>query len=156
MIAPTDAEQFVNNFVLEMKYLNNRISEQGQLPQTEIIKRYHHWTNFEWYGFFTIANYLNLNHKAQRQIDQLLAHIEDNHVHHHNLLFPTEADRRNMPHALTHLARDTSVKSVTWNTMMLVREQYCREIVGFDIPNHDSSIGMLAPQPKDSLFDYGS
>lgn len=152
----TNAEQHVDNFVNEMKFLNTWISEQGQLPQTKIIKRYHHWNNLDWYAFLTVAKHLQLPTRAETQIETLLTHIASNHSHHDNLLFPTEQDRAHMPHKLTHFARDKSVKSVTWNTVMLIREQYCREILGFDMPNSDSSRGMLTPQPRETLFDYGS
>lgn len=145
----------VNFFVDEIKRQNDYINTQGEIPPSSpVLKQWHEWGNGDFYDFFQIAQYLNLNSKTQADCETLIQHIERFHPYGDNVVCPSVKTVKQLPHAVTHIHRDVTVKSVVFRTMMNIREQYCREILGFDFPNRNSSIGVLNPTPQETLFDY--
>ena len=151
-------EQTVNEWVDENKRLNSYINTHGQIQRSSIIKQWHDWDNAQWYRYlmFTLVlddkAHLRLDGRIVRDLQTLVHHIEEYGNHCDNIIYPHPKTTKNLHHKLTHLHRDTSVKSVAFRAMMNIREAYC-ELLDIDLPNADSSIGKLDPTPFEEMFE---
>lgn len=151
-------EQIVQ-FQTEMERMNQQINSYGKIAKSSsLITHWHTLNNVDWLTLLTSAQgleaegSLRLKSWCLRDIDRLIKHIEHNYTHCDNLLYPTVKETNSLPHKITHFDRTTSVKTVTFKTMMNLREAYCA-MLGIDLPNEDSSKGLLNPTRFEVLFD---
>lgn len=154
-------EHGVDILVNEMSRLNNYINTNGQIGKSTIIKGWHSWTNQDW------ANYLAAVYKGEEQgyfklkdfvvqdIETLFDFLVKNDVYAEHLLYPDPTQQP--PKALTTITvrgNSENVKTVVFRTMMNIREAYCPTVLGKRVPNENSSLGILDPDPKEALFEY--
>lgn len=137
--------------------MNERINQKGQLKPSDLIKEWHAMTNEDWQLILSMAKYLHqnagvrLSGKTERDIDNLLDHVEQYGDSHPNILNPSPKHTNRLAKRVTQINGDTSVKTVLWRTMMNIRESYCKEF-DIDLPNEDSSKGTL--KKSMDLFEY--
>ena len=150
--------EHVDVFCTEMNRLNNYINSYGEIKPSSIIKSWHELNNMQWASILYIARELDqggalrVPNFVSADIDTLLKHLRENYIYCDNVLYPTVAETRNLPHDITHLARDVTVKSRVFRTMMNLREAHCH-ILGVKLPNSDASVGMLDATPYEVLFN---
>lgn len=142
----------------EIESMNTHINTYGQIQKSsEIIKHWHDLDNIEWLTILSIARELDregsmdLNTWTLQDIDKLIKHIENYEIHCANLLYPEPKITNKLHHSLTNFDRTTTVKRITFKTMMNIREAYCA-MQGIDLPNEDSSKGKLDTPPFEELF----
>lgn len=149
--------ELVNHFVDENKRLNNYINTYGQIERSSVIKEWHDWTNQDWHNYFMLVLALEdrgdirLDGRITRDLHTLIKHIEEYGSHCENIIYPHPKLTKQLHHKLTHLHRDTTIKSVAFRCMMNIREAYCA-MLDIDLPNADSSIGKLDPTPFERMF----
>jgi hypothetical protein len=152
-------DEFIDIFVNEMDRLNNYINKYGQIQRGSIIKEWHDWDNIHWLKFLIIAltleskGHMRLDERIIRDCNTLVKHIDQYCKHSDNVLYPYPKATHKLSHRVTHLHRDTSIKSVAFKVVMNIREAYC-EMMDIDLPNYDSSMGNLDATPKDTLFNW--
>jgi hypothetical protein len=143
--------------------MNTYINLNGEIKRSSsIIKGWHTYDNYTWELIMSGAQVLNdqrlidLPDWVIKDIDLLLNHLSEHSAHHSNILYPTPKDTNSLPHAITHAdltKYPRSIKTRTFRTMMNIREALCRAL-DIDLPNCDSSQGLLDPKPKDLLFEF--
>lgn len=146
-------------FKKEMQSMNDHINANGQIKKSSaIIKHWHELTNRDWLIILLIAKELDnegsiyLSEGVLNDIDRLINHIDNYDVHCNNLLYPSIDVSKKLNHSLSNFSRDTTVKTITFKTMMNIREAYCK-MKNLDLPNDDSSKGKLDPNPREELFE---
>lgn len=152
-------EQKVKFFASQMNYMNDHINQNGQIKKSSaVIKHWHTFTNEDWSDLLFVIKGLDnegsmyLNHWRLQDIDHLIQHLDNYSNHADNLLYPDIKITNSLSKKLTNFDSTTSVKTVTFRVMMSAREAYC-VMQGIDLPNDDSSIGKLTPQPSVQLFE---
>jgi hypothetical protein len=150
----------INTFVDEMKSLNEHINTHGKISRSTYIKHFHSLVNEEWARILEVAvvcdhlGIMPLTSYTIRDCEQLYEIIKTGHSHGDNLLCPSPKQESRLPRALREMPHSNkTVKSTVWRLMMTLREAYC-DVLGIDLPNEDSSIGLLDPKPKDQLFEF--
>lgn len=142
--------------------MNQRINEIGEIPRSDqTIKNWHEYDNVMWQllldAVLIIDECYNVDQNLIKDVEILLKHLEQYGDYTENLLYPEPKITNSISKRLTNVTnswnRTESVKTVTFRTMMRIRELYC-EIAGIDLPNDDTSKGKLDGKPVDSLFDF--
>lgn len=151
-------EAHVDVFCTEMDRLNSYINQHGETPPSSIIKSWHQLNNSQWASILYVAHQLDqggclrVPHWVSGDIDTLLQHLRLNHTLCDNVLYPTVAETHTLPHSCTHVARDITVKSRVFRTMMNLREAYCH-ILHLHLPNTNSSKGTMNTTSYEALFE---
>jgi hypothetical protein len=141
--------------------MNERINQIGQIPTSDLtIKTWHTYTNTDWEyildavleidKLYDVANSLIADIKTLKDHIGQCGHLCD------NILYPTPQESVALPRRATTLMQynpPKTVKTLTFRTMMRIRELYC-EIIGLDLPNEDASQGKLNAKPVDNLFEF--
>ena len=155
----TTIKDQVRLFRKEMELMNKHIKCYGRIQKSSpVIKHWHTLNNLDWLTVLTIAKGLDqegsmpLKDWTLRDIDKLVNHITNYESHCDNLLYPEIAVTKTLHHKLTNFDRTVTVKSITFKTMMNLREAYCK-MKGIELPNDDSSKGKLDPKPIETLFE---
>ena len=141
--------------------INNRINEIGEIPTSDAtIKTWHTYTNLDWEyileAVLEIDKVYPVSPSLIRDVNNLITHINTAGGLCDNILYPTIQETHSLPKRAREMSDYSpvrTVKSVTFRTMMQVRELYC-EIIGLDLPNADSSQGLLDPTPQQQLFEF--
>lgn len=139
--------------------MNNHINENGEIQRSSpVIKLWHTYTNDDWFRILGCVKHLSncagirLPVKTELDIGILLKHLKQYDEHCDNVLYPKVKVTNSLPKAITNINGDTSVKTVTFRTMMNIRETLCAAL-DIDLPNADSSIGKLNPTAFEALYE---
>jgi len=163
-----ETQEIVKAFKETFDGINNYINEHGQIqPSSEIIKTWHTYDNTRW--ALVLWTVTELDRKGMwtisptllRDCELLKEFIGNYHRYSDNLLYPTIQETKSLSKGITHITiphkndKYCTVKTLTFSVMMRIREMYC-DILGIDLPNADSSKGLLDPSPQDRLLDFGN
>lgn len=145
-------------FRREMTAMNTHINTHGQIQRSsDLIKHWHDLNNTDWLVILNIALAMEqdgswrLNRWTLADCERLVKHIQQYDSHCDNLLYPTPKITNSLHKKITNFDSSTTVKSITFKTMMNLREAYCA-MQDIDLPNEDSSKGKLDPTPRERLF----
>ena len=138
--------------------LNELILQKGQLRNSDYIKRTHEFTNWDWAAICQAG--LEIDRKMftapyfPQNCQRLLDHIERYGHLHSNCVTPPPKELAELGKKIKYISPQLTVKSVAWQTLMDLREIYCR-IIDLDLPNDDSSQrpDPLAASPS-GLFEF--
>lgn len=142
--------------------MNQRINEIGEIPKSDqTIKNWHDYDNVIWRELLDAVVIIDQCHPVDQHLVQdantLAKHLNQYGEYTENLLYPEPKVTNQLSKKLTHVFnawdRSETVKSMTFRTMMRIRELYCT-IIDLDLPNDDSSQGRLTARPVDKLFDF--
>ena len=156
-------EQVADALYQALEEMNSYINSYGEIQRSSsIIKGWHNYDNHQWELILAGAKNLSdtgrldLPQYVEKDIEMLLRHLEEYSVHSDNLLYPTPAETKSLPGAITHANKakyDTTIKTRTFRIMVNVREALCRAL-DIDLPNEDSSKGKLDPTPAENILEF--
>ena len=157
------SHQQIEMFINAYEAMNKHINTHGKIkPSSDVIKTWHTYTNEDYTAILACMATLQQKNKIQLssytvknmiELSNLLADYGD---HHPNLLYPTVADTKRLPDAITNAKGkrgNRTTKSKFFQLMMSMREAVC-EAVDLYLPNDDTSKGALTPKPRDTLFEF--
>lgn len=142
--------------------INQRINEIGEIPKSDqTIKNWHSWDNAAWQllleAVLIIDECYPVDQHLVKDVHTLLDHLDRYSDYTDNLLYPEPKVTNQLSKKLTtvtnYWGRSENVKTVTFRSMMRIRELYCK-ITGLDLPNEHTSQGRLDGKPIDRLFEF--
>lgn len=142
--------------------INERINEIGEIPRSDqTIKNWHDYDNEMWRqlleAILIIDECYSVDQNLVKDCQSLLNHLDRYEEYTDNLLYPEPKITNGLSKKLTTVSNywgsTESVKTMTFRTMMRIRELYCK-IIDLDLPNDHASQGRLIGKPIDKLFDF--
>ena len=144
--------------------MNEYINAHGELQRSTskrgLLNSWHDLDNQFWLELFDQVDVITNSTKHwlpswnERDIGEMQKLLTEYGAHHPNLLNPPNKDMQELPKRLTYIHEDLTVKKCLWRTLMNIRERVYNPFMEIDLPNSDSSIGMLNTTPKQELFDW--
>ena len=113
--------------------MNQRINEIGEIPKSDqTIKNWHEYDNAIWQelleAVLIIDECYNVDQHLVKDVNTLLKHLDQYGEYTENLLYPEPKVTNQLSKKLTHVInswdRTETVKSMTFRTMMRIRELY--------------------------------